>query len=782
MVVPIINQPLRLCKSLEHTRSPVVLDLETTGLTRSDQIVSAGLLVECQPHVLFVRSRVVPCVTIAQFRVALEPLSDRPDLTIVGHNFGFDLGMLWREEIMVAGCVHDTELLLRLLDSDRGKNKDVLSARIDRLAPPGTQRLLNYRLKDVVPQLLGLRMVGYNNQTPMDVLPYAQHVLYLTSDLLGTAALYEYLLDRLTPEQQVYNETLIAPLTPLLVEMAETGIKANTEYLKATSARLQELMDQISEEHRSRFGVPLGMDQRTMCGWLFGELGLRPTRFKRRTARERALGRHHGSPSLDTEHLESLRPQCGSAATRSLDLIVSYRKAAILLVGLTKLLPYVDYHDRRIRTSLHPRQATGRISSTKPNLQGISKSKTIGNQLFRSRNALMASEGYILCAFDVKNADIRVMANAIAKFPCSAAEHLRGLHSERLAALRPIIKPHLDQLSYHRNPAYSHPGVDPPVFDPGRPCALRAILEDPGVDLYEETAQRVLGKATVTKDERNTFKTIVLSLSNSMGAQSLAKKLGYGLDKAAVLKARTQQDAFWAAFPQVYDYLELSRWQVALTGQTTTWAGRTRVCTAHKWMVSLPKVEVLLSYACGEWYWLDVIPLRPGRRCLTVWIRRVWDATYTSSNHGKLVYEDYRGPLCARPYRLFQTSNLLYKLPVRGVAWRSIRRVRTDGEEAQYHGFDATARSLINHVFQGGTADLAKTMMLRAAPLCNILGARMLLQIHDELVFEVRQDRVAEFVVQMKVILEGLPTSTWQIPIRVEAKTGQFFGEMKEVK
>ncbi|HMB05685.1 MAG TPA: hypothetical protein VKP69_18360, partial [Isosphaeraceae bacterium] len=110
----------------------------------------------------------------------------------------------------------------------------------------------------------------------MDVLPYQQHVIYLSSDLLGTARLYEHLMTRLTPEQKAYNSALIAPLTPLLVEMAETGVRANLEYLKQTSAQLKELMSEISAEHHRRFGCPLGMDQRTMCSWLFGELGLRP--------------------------------------------------------------------------------------------------------------------------------------------------------------------------------------------------------------------------------------------------------------------------------------------------------------------------------------------------------------------------------------------------------------------------------------------------------------------------------------------------------------------------
>jgi hypothetical protein len=207
-------------------------------------------------------------------------------------------------------------------------------------------------------------------------------------------------------------------------------------------------------------------------------------------------------------------------------------------------------------------------------------------------------------------------------------------------------------------------------------------------------------------------------------------------------------------------------------------------------MVTLPRVEILISYAhdpasrCGGggWYWLDVIPLRPGRRTLTCWIRKVWDATYRSSNLGKLVYEAGRGPLCTRPYRLFQQHDLLYLLPVRNVAWRSIRRVRIEAEEAQYHGFDATARSLINHVFQSGTNDILSTMLIRSRPLCARYEARALLPIHDELLFEAKLETADAFVAEMRALLERQPSPEWVIPIRVDAKVGQLFGEMRAVK
>jgi len=787
VITPIINQPRQCRQALAGTINPVVLDLETTGLGRRDQIVSAGFLIDGAVHILFIRSRVIPSIAIRDFHDALKPLSLRRDLVVVGHNIGgFDLGMLWREGTKVAGITHDTEKLLRLVDPDRGRNKDVLSARIDRKAPPGSPTRLDYKLKHIVAQLLGLRMIGFDDSTPMDVLRYDRHVLYLTSDLLGTGVLYDFLISRLSPGQKVYHDRLIAPLTPILVEMMETGIRLDDEFLRSETIKLEGIMRAISAEHEGSYGCPLGMDQREMTSWLFGELGLVPRQFKRRTAQQISRGNARGSPSLGSDHLKALAAIYANhpRAVGSLVLIRRYRKATTLLVGLRKLTPHLDWRTGRVHTSLRDTQATGRISSVGPCLQGIAKTEVIEGVPVHSRNALISSDGYELVAFDIKQADIRAMAHAIDSFPHTALQHLKLLRNERLKQLGPMIGLHLDQLPACRNPAYkSQRRTQEPGFDPSSPCALSRILRKDAGDLYTEVARRVTGQRDVGKQDRRIFKTVVLGMVNSITPTGLARQLGYGDGKSAAARAKGHMEDFWEAYPQVASFSDLMWWQVALTGQTETFAGRTRICTAHKLMVSLPRIELLVSFKGPEWYWLDVIPLRPGRHGLTVWIRKVWDATFRSSNLGKLIYEDVRGPLCTRPYRLFQTHPpLMYRLPVRNVSWRSIRRVRTDSEEAVYHGFDATARSLVNHIYQGGTADVSKVMMLRALPYCRWIGARLLLQIHDELLFEVPEERTSEFMRTMKRILELPPSHDFRIPIRVDPKHGQRFGEMKEVK
>lgn len=533
------------------------------------------------------------------------------------------------------------------------------------------------------------------------------------------------------------------------------------------------------------------MDDRQIISWLFGSLCLKPIERKKRTPLQIRMKVPHGDPSLKDAHLKVLETIYAGdpRAVGSLKLIRSYRRASWLKNNLQSFLSHLDYRDGRVHTSLRDTLATGRIASTGPNLQGIPRAKTVSDAcdivtVIRPRNVLTSTDGYELVSFDISQADVRVMANAVASQTQCGQSHLTQLRAERYNSIGGLIQPYIDQLKAHVNPAY-HPvgpgGTCEPDFNPTSPDALATILQGKS-DLYRTVAAQVTGQRDIDDPTRNIYKTVVLSMANSITPVGLAPRLGYGAGKAAVQKAKILMDAFWAAYPKVRSYLDLMEWQVALTGATSTWAGRTRVCTAHHWMVTHPRVEILMSYKNDSWYWCDIIPLRPGRHVLTCWVRKVWDATYSSSNYGSLVYEDVRGVLCTRPYKLLGAHTLKYNLPCRNIAWRSIRRVRTASEESQYYGFDTTSRSLTNFVFQAGTADVAKTMMLRALKFCSWSEARMLLNIHDELVFECPVERTLEFIRTMQRLLELPPSSDWKIPIRVEAKHGFSFGLMEKLE
>jgi hypothetical protein len=124
----------------------------------------------------------------------------------------------------------------------------------------------------------------------------------------------------------------------------------------------------------------------------------------------------------------------------------------------------------------------------------------------------------------------------------------------------------------------------------------------------------------------------------------------------------------------------------------------------------------------------------------------------------------------------------------RNLPWSNIRRVqRVDAagdpiEKARYEGLDATARGAINAVMQGGTADLAFRMMLRMRHLSRHFDAPLILQVHDELVWECPEGRVAPFLRAVKDVLERPPSRDFAVPIRISLKCGRCFGELTELE
>src|SRR5262249_17380630 len=146
----------------------------------------------------------------------------------------------------------------------------------------------------------------------------------------------------------------------------------------------------------------------------------------------------------------------------SLHLIQEYRKAASLLVRLRSLGGYVDRTTGRIHSTFDDKQASGRLSSTYPNLQQLARERTIDGEAIRCRNALQASAGCELVAFDIAQADIRVLASAIENFPRSSDEHLAWLRRQRRERLEGALAPYREWLLDCRNPAFVGEGEPDP--------------------------------------------------------------------------------------------------------------------------------------------------------------------------------------------------------------------------------------------------------------------------------------------------------------------------------
>lgn len=325
--------------------------------------------------------------------------------------------------------------------------------------------------------------------------------------------------------------------------MTELGVTLDPDFIRSESLVLECLMEKLSIEHDKLYGHALNtMNDRMVISWLFGELGLKPIERKQRTPLQIRMKVPHGDPSLKLFHLQLLVVSyaANARAVGSLSLIRAYRKASWLKNNLSSFEQYRDYRDNRIHTSLRDTLSTGRIASSNPNLQGIPKPQKIMLQVpdacnidvtIRPRNVLVASDGYELVTFDISQADIRVMAHAVMSITQSGASYLAHLREERYNVFKHIIDPYLDQLKVHRNPLYHpklHCGTCEPDFNPKELDALARILRGKS-DLYSAVASSVTG-SPVRKDDpaRNIYKTVVLSMANSITPTGLAPRLGYG--------------------------------------------------------------------------------------------------------------------------------------------------------------------------------------------------------------------------------------------------------------
>lgn len=768
-MTPVRHDPDACRQALAQTVNPIVVDLETTGLGRNDQIVSAGVLINGDAHILFARSMhaSIRNLPLDVFRAALRPL-ERSGLKVIGHNLPFDLGFLRREGIHVTGEVRDTRKLLQLLDQDRGREggggEDKHWPRTD-LRAPGGPALMNYKLKAVVAQLLGIHMEDFPGN--MELAPYETHARYLASDLVGTWKLYDYLWPQLSPVEQVYYQTLVSPLMHILGAMTDAGVQADPTFAAQEAQRADDLRQRLSDEHRRQFGMHLTkIGHERLTGWLYATLGLPVIKRKR-------FGRAW-RPSLDKDTLKELAAYTDNEEAKgSIRLIQDHRKASGVVSQLRSKAQWIVPASDRIHSKFDDSQATGRVSSTYPSLQQLTKVNVIAGEEFRIRNLLRASPGYELAVFDIGQADIRALAHAVESFSGTTKEHQKALRKERRDLLKAKIAG-FDRRDELRNPDFTGQAQEQPTFDPRVAADLAADFADPKGDFYTIVAQRILKRPPQDKAERNRFKQVVLSTVNGQGPPSLAKQLG-----CSEPEAKDFLRQFENAYPKVGAFKKLMHWQIAYTGQTRTLMGRPRTITAHRWMVTESRVEILVSYKGGEACWLDVVPLEPSLRVLTTYVLKAWNAKTS-----KLIYEHQRGRLSNQYYHLFDDRKVQYLLPIRNWGWRSIRRVRVPrlGEEAFYEGFDKAARMAFNHICQGGTADICKLMMLRSQPVCQQFGARLLIQIHDELVFEVSKDRTDSFIAVMKPLLEQPPTPEFKVPIVVEAKRGERFGELADVK
>jgi DNA polymerase-1 len=422
-----------------------------------------------------------------QVLAALKPYLEDAGKSKLGHHLKYDRHVLANHGIALAGQRFDSMLESYVLNSVATRH-DMDSAAEKYLG------VKTIHFEDVAGK--GAKQITFN-QVDVD-----RATEYSAEDADVTLRLHQALWPKIeaTPRLQALYETIEQPLVAVLYRMERTGVLVDAALLKAQSAELAARMRELKALAHAEAGGPFNVDSpKQLQEILFGKLGIPVTR-KTPT----------GQPSTAEDVLDEL------AATYPLPkLILEYRGVAKLKSTYTDKLPeQIDPRTGRIHTSYHQAvAATGRLSSTDPNLQNIPIRTPEGRRI---RQAFVAPPGWSLVAADYSQIELRIMA------------HLSGDES-----------------------------------------LLRAFAEDR--DIHQATAAEVFGLelASVSADQRRSAKAINFGLIYGMSAFGLARQLGIGRGDA-----QKYVDLYFERYPGVKRYMDETRRQARATGFVETVFGR----------------------------------------------------------------------------------------------------------------------------------------------------------------------------------------------------------------
>ena len=418
---------------------------------------------------------------------ALAPLFTDAGKKKIGQHGKYDLHVLRRHGIEVAGYAEDTMLESFVLNSGSSRHD------MDSLA----KRYLGYntiKYEEVAGK--GAKQILFSQVALDDATRYA------AEDADITLRLHHALSSKLALEpslERVYRE-IEMPLVPVLERIENNGVMIDANELRRQSADLSKRMLAAQQKATELVGRTFNLDSpKQLQALLFDELKL-PAVLKTPT----------GQPSTNEEALEAIADQHELPR-----IILEYRGLAKLRSTYTDKLPEMVNPDTgRVHTSYHQAgAATGRLSSSDPNLQNIPIRTDDGRRI---RRAFVAPAGRKLVACDYSQIELRIMA-------------------------------HLSE-------------------DPGLTRAFES-----GVDVHKATAAEVFGRKLdeVTGNERRAAKAINFGLMYGMSAFGLARQLGIGRGEAQDYIA-----LYFSRYPGVRDFMERTRQQAREQGYVETVFGR----------------------------------------------------------------------------------------------------------------------------------------------------------------------------------------------------------------
>jgi DNA polymerase-1 len=417
----------------------------------------------------------------------LKPLLESPDRPKVGQHIKYDMNVLSRYDIAVQGVTFDTMLESYVFNST-GSRHDMDSLALKYLGRQTTH------YEDIAGK--GAKQISFSQVN----IEEASH--YAAEDADITLQLHEHLWPRLQKEKSLESvlTDIEIPLIPVLARMEQQGVLIDGDLLAEQSREMSVQILKLEKEAHDAAGQPFNLGSpKQLQQILFEKLGLPVIR---KTPK--------GQPSTAEDVLQELAVDYELPS-----LILEYRSLSKLKSTYTDKLPQqINPHTGRVHTSYHQAvAATGRLSSSNPNLQNIPIRTSQGRKI---REAFVAPPGNVIMASDYSQIELRIMA------------HLSG--------------------------------------DEG---LLKAFHDE--VDVHKATASEVFDVPydKVDSDHRRAAKAINFGLMYGMSAFGLSRQLNIGR-----AEAQAYMDTYFMRYPGVQAFMEKTREQARKNGFVETLYGR----------------------------------------------------------------------------------------------------------------------------------------------------------------------------------------------------------------
>ena len=462
-------------------------DTETTGFDIfNDRIVGLSLAVE--PF----KAWYVPFKeeNTPEYAEIVRPLFEDERIAKIGQNIKFDLMVLRRLGIEIRGRKYDTMILHYLLDPESRHNMNALSERYLNYKPIEIETLIGKGSKQLTMDLVNVERVKEYAAEDADVTLRLKQVLYPQVEEIGL--------------QHLYFE-VEEPMIAVLADIEMAGVRIDTGALAVYAVELSRKLGELEAAIRTEAGEPnLNINSARQLGEvLFAKMRIAEKPKMTRTKQF----------CTDEDYLQSF-----ARKHRIVDLILEYRGVKKLLSTYVEALPQlVNRTTGRIHTSFNQAvTATGRLSSTNPNLQNIPVRDDMGRRI---RKAFIPSDDdHLLLSADYSQVELRLMA------------HLSGDES--------LIS------------AFEH-----------------------GEDIHTATAAKLFNKplGEVTPEERRRAKTANFGIIYGISAFGLSQRL-----EIPRKEAKEIIDGYFASYPKVQEYMDNVVAKAKEEGFVSTIFGRRR--------------------------------------------------------------------------------------------------------------------------------------------------------------------------------------------------------------